>query len=337
MNNTIKEEKTIMISVIVPIYNVEEYLEECLESIRNQTYTNIEVILVNDGSTDGSKEICERFCQQDNRFKLVTQENQGLSAARNRGVKESIGEYIMFVDSDDVVKYNIVEVLFFYMNSDVDIVECQITRCKDELVDNKSTSIMFKGESTEAILKSIEFKEVKFCAFTKLYRRELVEKVPFLEGYIYEDVYTGMNYLKYIRKMVVVDLKGYYYRVRPNSIMTKSFNEKNLDIFPIGKKLIESFDDNEYLLPYIGYFLFYLSLSHYQRDGITKGSPYFDMYENFIRDCAFLAKKSKEVVSKYRLLRIYLMAPKYFITITHPLYRFIYKRWSNFRMLLKKQ
>lgn len=336
MNNTIKE-KTIMVSVIVPIYNVEEYLEECLESIRNQTYTNIEVILVNDGSTDGSIEICERFCQQDNRFKLVTQENQGLSAARNRGVKESIGEYIMFVDSDDVVKENIVEVLFFYMNSDVDIVECQITRCKDELVENKPTSIMFKGESTEAILKSIEFKEVKFCAFTKLYRRELVEKVPFLEGYIYEDVYTGMNYLKYIRKMVAVDLKGYYYRVRPNSIMTKSFNEKNLDIFTIGKKLIESFDDNEYLLPYIGYFIFYLSLSHYQRDGITKVSPYFDMYEIFIRDCAFLAKQSKEVVSKYRLLRIYLMAPKYFITITHPLYRFIYKRWSNFRMLLKKQ
>ena len=336
MNNTIKE-KTIMVSVIVPIYNVEEYLEECLESIRNQTYTNIEVILVNDGSTDGSIEICERFCQQDNRFKLLTQENQGLSAARNRGVKESIGEYIMFVDSDDVVKENIVEVLFFYMNSDVDIVECQITRCKDELVENKPTSIMFKGESTEAILKSIEFKEVKFCAFTKLYRRELVEKVPFLEGYIYEDVYTGMNYLKYIRKMVAVDLKGYYYRVRPNSIMTKSFNEKNLDIFPIGKKLIESFDDNEYLLPYIGYFIFYLSLSHYQRDGITKVSPYFDMYENFIRDCAFLANQSKEVVSKYRLLRIYLMAPKYFITITHPLYRFIYKRWSNFRMLLKKQ
>ena len=188
MNNTIKEEKNIIISIIVPIYNVEEYLEECLESIRNQTYTNIEVILVNDGSIDGSKEICERFCQQDNRFKLVTQENQGLSAARNRGVKETIGEYIMFVDSDDVVKENIVEVLFFYMNSDVDIVECQITRCKDELVENKPTSIMFKGESTEAILKSIEFKEVKFCAFTKLYRRELVEKIPFLEGYIYEDV-----------------------------------------------------------------------------------------------------------------------------------------------------
>ena len=325
-----------MISIIVPVYNVEEYLEECLTSIQHQTFTDIEVILVNDGSTDRSKEICERFCQQDSRFKLINQKNQGASVARNRGVKESIGEYIMFVDSDDVVKENIVEVLFFYMNSDVDIVECQITRCKDELVENKPTSIMFKGESTEAILKSIEFKEVKFCAFTKLYRRELVEKVPFLEGYIYEDVYTGMNYLKYIRKMVAVDLKGYYYRVRPNSIMTTSFSEKNLDIITVGNKLIESFQDDGYLLPYIGYFMFYLGLSHYQRDGITRKSPYVDVYENFIRECAFIAKQSQEVVCKYRLLRLYLMAPKYFTIITHPVYHFIDKIWNNFKMLIHK-
>ena len=336
MNNTIKE-KTIMVSVIVPIYNVEEYLEECLESIRNQTYTNIEVILVNDGSTDGSREICESYCEKDIRFRLINQENQGQSVARNRGVKESVGQYIMFVDSDDVVNTDVLEVLLPYMKTDVDIVECEMTREKEAFFLNKIPTIVFEGNSKEAILNCIAFRAVKFCAFTKLYRREIVEKIPFLEGYIYEDVFTGINYLKHIRKIVVIDYIGYYYRVRPNSTMTKSFNEKNLDIFPIGKKLIESFDDNEYLLPYIGYFIFYLSLSHYQRDGITKVSPYFDMYENFIRDCAFLAKQSKEVVSKYRLLRIYLMAPKYFITITHPLYRFIYKRWSNFRMLLKKQ
>ena len=336
MNNTIKE-KTIMVSVIVPIYNVEEYLEECLESIRNQTYTNIEVILVNDGSTDGSREICESYCEKDIRFRLINQENQGQSVARNRGVKESVGQYIMFVDSDDVVNTDVLEVLLPYMKTDVDIVECEMTREKEAFFLNKIPTIVFEGNSKEAILNCIAFRAVKFCAFTKLYRREIVEKIPFLEGYIYEDVFTGINYLNHIRKIIVIDYIGYYYRVRPNSTMTKSFNEKNLDIFPIGKKLIESFDDNEYLLPYIGYFIFYLSLSHYQRDGITKVGPYFDMYENFIRDCAFLAKQSKEVVSKYRLLRIYLMAPKYFITITHPLYRFIYKRWSNFRMLLKKQ
>ena len=103
-----------MISVIVPVYNVEEYLEECLESIQYQTYTDIEVILVNDGSTDSSKEICERFCQADSRFRLINQENKGQSAARNRGVKESIGEYLMFVDSDDVINKNVLEVLLPY-------------------------------------------------------------------------------------------------------------------------------------------------------------------------------------------------------------------------------
>ena len=335
MINTIKEEKTIMISVIVPVYNVEEYLEECLENIQNQTYTDIEVILVNDGSTDGSKEICERFCLQDSRFKLINQENQGQSVARNRGFKESRGQYIMFVDSDDVVKEDLVEVLFSYMKADVDIVECKLTQNIEELKKNKPIRVIFEGNSTEAIIKCIAIKEVKFCPVTKLYRRELVEKVPFLEGVIYEDVYTGINLLKNIRKMIVVDLNGYYYRVRPNSVMTTSFNKKNLDIFFVGEKLIESFNDNEYLLPYIGYFIFYLSLSHYQRDGITKVSPYVNRYENFIRECAFLAKQSKEVVRKYRLLRLYLIAPRYFTTITHPFYKFIYKGWSNFKMLVK--
>ena len=323
-----------MISVIVPVYNVEEYLEECLESIRKQTYQNIEVILVNDGSTDGSKEICERYCQQDPRFRLINKENQGLSIARNRGVKESNGEYIMFVDSDDVVKENIVEVLLSYMKADVDLVECNLTQNKEELQKNKPIRVVFEGNSPESIIKCIAFKEVKFCAFTKLYRREIVEKVPFLEGIIYEDVYTGINYLKYIRKMVAVDLKGYYYRVRPNSIMTTSFSEKNLDIITVGNKLIESFQDVGYLLPYIGYFMFYLGLSHYYRDGITKKSPCVSLYENFIKESAFIAKQSQEVVRKYRLLRMYFIAPKYFLTITHPIYTSIQKIWISTKKVM---
>ena len=335
MNNTIKE-KTIMVSVIVPIYNVEEYLEECLESIRNQTYTNIEVILVNDGSTDGSKEICERFCLQDSRFKLINQENQGQSVARNRGFKESIGQYIMFVDSDDVINTNVLEVLLPYMKPDVDIVECGMTRDKESFFLNKIPTTVFEGNSKEAILNCIAFRTVKFCAFTKLYRREIVEKIPFLEGYIYEDVFTGINYLNHIRKIIVIDYIGYYYRVRPNSTMTKSFHEKDLDIFHVGEKLIESFTDNEYLLPYIGYFMFYLGISHYEKERINKVSPYVHMYENFIRDCSLLAKESQEVVREYRLLRLYLIAPKYFLTITHPVYQFIYKGWKKFRILVRK-
>lgn len=325
-----------MISVIVPVYNVEEYLEECLESIRQQSFTDIEVILVNDGSTDGSREICEQYCEKDSRFRLINQENQGQSVARNRGVKESVGQYIMFVDSDDVINISVLEVLLPYMKMDVDIVECRMTRNKEEFFLNRTSTIAFEGNAKKAILNCIGYKEVKYCVFTKLYRREIVEKVPFLEGYIYEDLYTGINYLKHIRKIIVVDLAGYYYRVRPNSTMTQAFNEKNLDIITVGNKLIESFQDDGYLLPYIGYFMFYLGLSHYQRDGITRRSPYVDLYENFIRECAFIAKQSQEVVCKYRLLRLYLMAPKYFTIITHPVYQFIDKIWNNFKMLIHK-
>ena len=316
-----------MISIIVPVYNVESYLKECLESIRQQTFTDIEVILVNDGSTDGSREICERYCEKDIRFRLINQENQGQSVARNRGVKESVGQFIMFVDSDDVINTNVLEVLLPYMKTDVDIVECRMTRKKEEFFLNKTSTIVFEGNSKEAILNCIAFKEVKYCAFKKLYRREIVQKIPFLEGYIYEDVFTGINYLKHIRKIVVIDYIGYYYRVRANSTMTKSFNEKDLDIFKVGNQLIDSFKDDEDMLPYIGYFMFYIGHGHYLKDGINKKNPYVDLYEDFIRNAAFIAKQSKEVVRKYRLLQLYLLAPKYYTTITHPIYKSLQKRW----------
>ena len=326
-----------MISVIVPVYNVEEYLEECLESIQYQTYTDIEVILVNDGSTDSSTEICERFCQADSRFRLINQENKGQSAARNRGVKESVGQFIMFVDSDDIINKDVLEVLLPYMKKDVDIVECGMTRNKEEFFLNKTSTIIFEGDAKEAILNCISFDAVKFCAFTKLYRREIVEKIPFLEGYIYEDVFTGINYLKHIRKLVVIDYIGYYYRVRSNSTMTKTFHEKDLDIFKVGSQLIDSFKDDENMLPYIGYFMFYIGHGHYLKDRINKKSPYVDLYEDFIRNAAFIAKQSKEVVRKYHLLRLYLIAPKYYTTITHPIYILIQKIWISTKKIINKK
>ena len=160
-----------MISVIVPVYNVEEYLEECLESICKQTYTDIEVILVNDGSTDGSKEICERYCQKDSRFKLINQENQGQSAARNNGVIVSTGEYITFVDSDDVISTKYVEILNRYMTEGIDLVECEYRAVRsvfNKLSQKENIQIVFEGNSEEAIIskKSIrEFSIFKWCYF----------------------------------------------------------------------------------------------------------------------------------------------------------------------------
>ena len=141
-----------MISVIVPVYNVEEYLEQCLDSIQCQTYTDIEVILVNDGSTDGSKGICEWYCKQDSRFHLIDQANQGQSVARNNGVAASTGEFITFVDSDDVVSAKYLENLYAYMTEEIGLIECEyrVTRTVfDTLKELENPQIVFEGNSGE--------------------------------------------------------------------------------------------------------------------------------------------------------------------------------------------
>ena len=178
-----------MISVIVPVYNVEKYLEECLDSIQNQTYSDIEVILVNDGSTDKSKEICGKYCKQDNRFQLLNQENQGLSAARNNGVAASTGEFIAFVDSDDIILPNYLETLMYYMREDVDIVESQFTISKEKFLAEsyKELTILFEGNSQEAV-RIFPKHVLNVNAVIKLYRRSIVEAVPYIDGVIFEDV-----------------------------------------------------------------------------------------------------------------------------------------------------
>jgi len=314
-----------MISIIVPVYNVETYLEECLDSIQNQSYTDLEVILVNDGSTDGSQAICEHYCQTDKRFRLMNQTNQGLSAARNKGVEISTGEYIVFVDSDDVIKINYLEKLMQYMTEDVDIVECIFTVKKMEFLDEniETTTIIFEGDSNEAV-KFFPNHTLNVNAVTKLYRREIVEAVPYIDGVIFEDVYCGIGMLKYIRKIIKIDYKGYYYRQRQASIMHRTFTPKNLDIFTVSDKLLEMYSDREELLPYIASFLVHLATMHYQ-DYIRKGNPYAKVYNQKLAEYVAITKKNPELARASRLIRLYNFCPKYYNSIVFPVYYAIWK------------
>ena len=127
------EEKDRLVSIIVPVYNVEKYLSKCIESLINQTYTNIEILLINDGSTDNSKKICEQFKEKDSRIKLINKENGGLSDTRNKGLQEAIGKYIAFVDSDDYINENTVEdnlKTAIEKNADIVIFCFKYKRCK---------------------------------------------------------------------------------------------------------------------------------------------------------------------------------------------------------------
>ena len=301
-----------MISVIVPVYNVEEYLEECLDSIQCQTYKNIEVILVNDGSTDLSKDICEKYCEKDNRFKLFCQPNKGLSATRNRGMSESKGEFISFVDSDDVLKEDMLEQLMKQMSvEEVDIVECWYTNDKQELdlSSPKVAEIIFKGNSKEALVSLCKNNMVRLNAVAKLYRRQLIISFPFLEGLFYEDVYGGMGILKHIHKIVKIDYTGYYYRVRSGSIMNREFSLKNLDLFTICDKVEQLYEGNADSLPYVQRRLFHLVLMHVVDYRIFEGNPYQEKYVEYLNR---YAKSS----SRSFLMRAYRLFPQKIVFIS---------------------
>ena len=317
-----------MISVVVPVYNVETYLVECLDSIQNQTYTDFEVLLVNDGSTDGSQAICEHYCQTDKRFRLMNQTNQGQSVARNNGVTASTGEFIAFVDSDDIILSNYLETLMQHMGEDVDIVESQFTVHKKEFLAEKSqdTKILFEGNSEESV-KVVPNHLLSVNPVTKLYRRAIVEAVPYLEGLIFEDIYSGIGMLKYIRKIVKIDYVGYYYRQHATSTMHRTFTPKNLDVFTVSDQLIDLYSDREELLPYIGKYLVHVATMHYQ-DYIQKGNPYADVYNQKLADYVTITNKNPEVAKSSRMIRLYKLCPRYYNTILFPFYHSIWK-WKN--------
>ena len=314
-----------MISVIVPVYNVEKYLEKCLDSIQNQTYSDIEVILVNDGSLDNSKDICEKYCKEDNRFKLINQANQGQSVARNHGVAASTGEFIAFVDSDDIIRQDYLEVLIRYMSEEVDIVESQFTVHKKEFFNEnyKEINVIFEGDSEEAV-KAVPKHVLSVNPVTKLYRRSVVEAVPYLEGYIFEDIYSGIGMLKYIRRIIKSDYTGYYYRQHGTSTMHRTFTEKNLNVFTVSDKLIDLYSDRENLLPYIGSYLVHVTTMHYQ-DYIRKDNPYAKVYNQKLAEYVAITKKNRELSRKSRMIRLYNICPKYYNSIIFPVYHFVWK------------
>ena len=315
-----------MISVIIPVYNVGAYLEECLDSVKNQTYTDIEVILVNDGSIDNSQAICELYCEQDSRFHLINQENQGQSAARNHGVNASIGELITFVDSDDVLSIKYLEVLNRYMKEDIDLVECDYRATRsvfDKLKEAEDIQIIFEGNSEESVIKSCNYGS-SYSPVCKLYRRKLLEDFPFLTGV-----------LKFIRKMVRLDYVGYYYRKRSNSTMHKQFSKKNLDLFTCCDKLVDLFTSDEKLISYIGKFLVQIVTIHH-KDYIKKDNPYQKLYEEKLRKYIKLVEKSPEVTRSSKMVRMYQLAPKLYLRYTFPIINKIWRKMNSLKELIYK-
>lgn len=225
-----------LISIVVPVYNTEEYLGKCLDTLVKQTYKNIEVIIVDDGSTDSSAEIADRYVQKHSGFHCFSKENGGLSSARNFGIEKSSGEYIGFIDSDDWVEPKMFEHLMTAIESnDADIAICDIrylTPNGDELDSGYEIAGPNVLTSLEALEMLFRGEQYRFHAVNKLYKKSLFRDIRFPLGKVFEDVFTTYKTIMRSEKIALAPGKMYnYLKERPDSILTKPFSIKFFHIF----------------------------------------------------------------------------------------------------------
>ena len=212
-----------LISIIVPVYNVEKYLERCVNSIINQTYKNIEIILVNDGSTDNSGNICDKFGKKDSRIKIIHKSNGGLSDARNAGLKIAKGEYIGFVDSDDYIKEDMFETLYNLNkehNSEISIVS-YYEYYNDKLIAVRDSKKLEVFNKISAIKELLIDTKIQSYAWNKLFKKELFENLEFPTNKNFEDIATTLLLFEKANKIVLLEDPKYYYLRRDNSIVGK--------------------------------------------------------------------------------------------------------------------
>lgn len=219
-----------LISVIIPVYGVEKYIAQCLESVINQTYKNLEIIVVNDGTKDRSADIAKEYAAKDSRIKVYDFKNGGLSVARNRGLEIATGEYISYLDSDDWLDTKMYETLLeAAMKNDADMVKCGIIETNG-VTEDKITFSDIKIINNEQN-KAFEnyFNGILWTVvWNGLYKKELAKKIKFPDNVVYEDNYSSGMFLYLAKKIVVMPFCGNYYRVNYAGI-SKSGVKKPLD------------------------------------------------------------------------------------------------------------
>ena len=218
-----------LITVIIPIYKVEEYLEKCLDSVINQTYTNLEIILVDDGSPDNCGNICDKYAKKDERIKVIHKENGGLSDARNVGIKNANGKYITFVDSDDYITKDYVGYLYSLIKEyNVKLAICGIKTIWKETKKSKSEREKVECLDTKEAFKNMLFaRGIEVAAYGKLYLTELWNGLEFPKGKAYEDTAVTYKLIEKSKKIAYGSKNCYYYVARVGSISKQQQFNKN--------------------------------------------------------------------------------------------------------------
>ncbi|MDA3077966.1 glycosyltransferase family 2 protein [Campylobacter sp. JMF_06 NA1] len=237
-----------LISIVIPVYNVEKYLKECLDSVTNQTYKNLEIILIDDGSTDSSGKMCDEFIKKDNRIRVIHKQNGGLSSARNAGLDVMQGEYLAFVDSDDMIDETYIETLYDMIkkyNTKISMVSFEkftdteyIQEIKQQNLNNKT----IQAFNIEEFFKNYLISKTNFHNFNWrcLYHKSIFKNLRFPIGILFEDVAIYFDVFSNQDTMYISNKKLYFYRQNRPGAITHSINKKYFAVLEVYK----NFTDN---------------------------------------------------------------------------------------------
>lgn len=317
-----------LVSVIIPVYNVEKYLGACMTCVCNQTYKNIEIIMVDDGAKDSSGSMCDSWKKEDNRIRVIHKKNGGLSDARNAGITLATGEYIVFIDSDDLVSEKLVEHLYNTMiKYHAHISICDLVHCypdKEFSYFDETKSLVYNAE--DAICEMMYQTSFLYAAGAKMYRRELFDSINFPVGLLYEDVAIMYKVFANADAIAYSDAKLYGYLHRENSITTKKFNRRDCDIINIC---------NEQLTFAIKYSpKVYKAAQAYQVVGALRiylNAPNTDEFCDDIKKCEELIRLNGPVVAKDPRCRRKLKLSLILFRLNKRLLRSIYARVDRWK------
>ena len=235
-----RDEQLPLVSVIIPVFNVAPYLREALDSVVQQTWSHLEIIIVDDGSTDGSGKICDEY-RADARVQVIHQENRGLSAARNAGLDRASGEYISFLDSDDAWRPDFIRKLMGAMgNADIAICQYEMHRLKMDTGGQIRPAAQKGFYSRKEALRALVDGTINVSVWNKLYRKELWKENRFPEGHNYEDVDTTCRVFDLCSRISFLDEPLYLHRKRPGSI-TQTGSGKNMEDLDLAYLHLEAF------------------------------------------------------------------------------------------------
>lgn len=297
--------ETIKISIIVPVYNVEKYLKRCIESIINQTYKNLEIILVDDGSTDNCPAICDEYARKDKRIKVIHKENGGASSSRNTGMDAATGKYITFVDSDDFIKEEFVEYLY---NLSIEN-NCEIVQCSFEIGSNEKFSDIRIRDKVEVYsnIEALCSRKLKVVPWGKLYKMKTIKSIKFPLGIINEDDATYYKFIYNSKRVCITNKQLYYYYQSNNSVMRNNSKYKRTDFINIYKDRIKFFKEKKEVILYeksyerfcLVLMLFYISCKK-DKENTNDKKEILNLYRENLKTVL----KSKYTSIKFKLMFI---------------------------------